>query len=131
MRGPGFAPGFDDRLISLTDIVPTLLEALKVAVPAHVQGRSLNGPAREIVFSYGRLREPGEWRALIRGFDKIVVDRQLTIVGLYNLALDPEESNNLAESIAHGRLRDELRAYLRATMQQLGDQMDPSGLKRR
>lgn len=131
IRGLGFAPASDERLVSLTDIVPTLLAAATVAIPPNMQGRSLSGPARELVFAYGRLGEPGEWRALIRGFDKIVVDRQLTITHLYNLALDPEESNNLADSLSHGLLRDELRAHLRTAMRQLGDQMDPSGLKRR
>src|SRR5581483_3298113 len=39
-RLPGAAPAVHDELISNIDILPTILEAAAVPVPAHVQGRS-------------------------------------------------------------------------------------------
>ena len=68
---------------------------------------------------------------VVRGLDKLVVNARMEITGLYNLGPDAAEENNLAESIAHSRLRDELLAHLRDWMRRTGFGVDPSGLKRR
>src|SRR3954468_4444398 len=46
VRGPGFEPGVDDRLVSQIDIFPTVCELAGVPRPPWVQGRSLLAPDR-------------------------------------------------------------------------------------
>jgi arylsulfatase A-like enzyme len=92
----------------LVDVLPTLLERLRLAVPAHVQGRSLlplvaaaeRGP--RFVFSEWRLTEQralreGDWKYVRRGWRE----------ELYDLALDPGEQRNVAWRNRHvtARLR--------------------------
>jgi hypothetical protein len=110
-------------LVSLVDIAATF------ASPTH--GVSLLGAPRESLFAYGRLAQPGEWRLLLRGFDKLVTNARGEVTALFNLALDPEESVNLASSNSHALLRDELLAHLRLWQRRLAYLIDPSGLKRR
>jgi len=112
MRGQGFAEGADDGLVSLVDAH----EGLK---------------RRESIFAYGKLGRGEEWRMVVRGLDKLVVNARMEVAGLYNLGLDPAEENNLAESIAHSLLRNELLAHVREWMRRTGFGVDPSGLKRR
>jgi N-sulfoglucosamine sulfohydrolase len=52
IRGPGFEPGVDDRLISQVDLFPTVCELAGVARPPWVQGRSLLAPGHnDVVFA--------------------------------------------------------------------------------
>lgn len=127
-----------DMPISLVDLMPTLLSLAGVPVPAGVQGRDLSGqwvrgagPRSESVYCQGRLGTPEEWRMVVRGLDKLVVDRELRVTHLFNLGQDPYERSNLAGEPALARTRDEMTAILRDWMQRLGDRMLPSGLKLR
>ncbi len=43
---PGTAPRVIEDEVSLVDVMPTILEALRIAIPASVQGRSLLGQVR-------------------------------------------------------------------------------------
>ena len=54
VRVPGITPGLVQSDASLIDVMPTVLDALKIAIPAGVQGRSLIGDMR------GRHSSPGE-----------------------------------------------------------------------
>lgn len=127
-----------DMPISLVDLMPTLLSLAGVPVPAGVQGRDLSqqwvrgaGPRSESVYCQGRLGTPEEWRMVVRGLDKLVVDRELRVTHLFNLGQDPYERSNLAREPAFARTRDEMTAILRDWMQRLGDRILPSGLKLR
>lgn len=56
VRAPGFAPGsVIDEIASLIDLAPTVLDLLKLPIPAHMQGQSLadtSQPARTLAFSH-------------------------------------------------------------------------------
>ncbi len=140
VRYPGViaAGGKNDSLLSNVDLMPTLLGVCGADIPASMQGQDLSswmtrgqGSHGESVYSSGRLGEAGEWRMLVRGLDKLVVDRELNVTHLYNLGQDPFEMENLARDVSQDLKRDELKALLKDWMRRSGDGMDPSGLKRR
>jgi hypothetical protein len=81
------------------------------------------------VFAHGALGTPSEWRMVVRGLDKLVVDGRGEVTHLYNLGQDAGEENNLAWEPSRQRTRDELKAHLTQWMRRIGDRMDPSGLK--
>ncbi len=127
-----------DMPISIVDLMPSLLSLAGLPVPAGVQGRDLSqqwvrgtGPRAESVYCQGRLGTPEEWRMVVRGLDKLVVDRELNVTHLYNLGQDPYERTNLAREPGMARTRDEMTAILRDWMQRLGDRILPSGLRLR
>ena len=72
-----------------------------------------------------------EWRMLVRGYDKLVVDTDGAVTHLFNLADDPYELTNLADVSAQQLKRDALLAVQRQWMKKLGDGVDPSGLRKR
>jgi len=128
----------NDTLVSNADLMPTLLSSCGAGIPESVQGRNLapllfegRGESPESVYAYGRLGTAEEWRMVVRGYDKLVVNARLEATHLYNLGQDPLEMNNLAGEAGSLRKRDELRAVLRMRMRELGDTMDPSGLRLR
>lgn len=123
--------------------IPDDWRETSVRVPLAVRGSGADGglvtlvdavrglPRRESIFSYGRLETPDEWRMVVRGLDKLVVNARMEVTGLFNLGPDPMEENNLASSTGHSLLRDELLAHLRTWIRHTAFRMDPSGLKRR
>jgi len=128
----------NEVLVSNVDLMPTLLSLCGAAKPGAVQGRDLSrlllekdGSRPESIFSYGRLGTPGEWRMIVRGLDKLVVDKDGQVTHLYNLGQDPFEMRNIAGEPAQSRRRDELQALLRDWRKRIGDGMDASGLKKR
>ena len=127
-----------DFLMSSIDIMPTLLGFCAASIPDQVQGQDLSGlivsgkgTRPESIYSEGKLGEAGEWRMVVRGLDKLVVDHDLKVTHLYNLGADPSEMDNLAHDSAQELRRDEMRALLKDWMRRTGDRMDPSGLKKR
>ena len=140
IRHPAWKPagGKSDLLVSTVDLMPTLLGFCGVVIPDRVQGRDLSsliatgeGDRPESVYSAGHLGANDEWRMVVRGLDKLVVNRELNVTHLYNLGQDPSELDNRAEDAALELKRDELKALLRDWMRRSGDGMDPSGLKKR
>jgi len=127
-----------ELLISHADVLPTLLALLEIAPPEGLQGRDLSkliqsgaGEVPDSVYCEGRLGLPGEWRAVIRGFDKLVIRPQEEATRLYNLADDPAEETDLAHDREHELTRDSMLALARQWMRKLGDGVDPSGLRLR
>jgi arylsulfatase A-like enzyme len=127
-----------DILVSQVDIMPTLLGWCGAAIPESVQGRDLSmllagqaGERPDAVYAEGRLGQKDEWRMLVHGFDKLVVDMEGNVVYLFNLAEDPYEQTNLANVSAEQLKRDSLLAIERLWMKKLGDGVDASGLKKR
>jgi arylsulfatase A-like enzyme len=118
-------------LASTVDLAPTLLSLCGSSPPESMQGRDLTREQPQSVYSVGRLGTPGEWRMLVRGLDKLVVDREQKVTHLYNLGADPDEMDNRAQDPALELKRDELKALLNDWMRRTGDGFDPSGLKRR
>jgi arylsulfatase A-like enzyme len=127
-----------DLLISSVDLMPTLLGLCGAAVPNGVQGLDLSdwiatgqGSRPESIYSVGKLGSAGEWRMVVRGLDKLVVDADLNVTYLFNLGQDPLEMENMAHDATQDLKRDELKALLKEWMRRSGDSMDPSGLKKR
>jgi arylsulfatase A-like enzyme len=127
-----------DFLVSNVDLMPTMLAMCGANVPEGVQGRNHasllqtgKGERPESVFSEGKIGGEGEWRMLVRGFDKLVLDKTGEVSHLYNLSQDPFEQNNLAASRSHMRTRDELLALIGDWQRQLQDGRSPSGLRKR
>jgi arylsulfatase A-like enzyme len=132
-----------ELLISHADILPTLLAWLGVVPPEGLQGRDLatliqpgliQSGAVDVpdsVYAEGRLGLPGEWRVVVRGYDKLVIRPQEEATRLYNLADDPAEENDLAHDREHELTRDSMLALARQWMRKLGDGVDPSGLRLR
>lgn len=128
----------DDVLISHADLVPTLLAFVGVAPAEGLQGRDLsaliltgNGEVPDSVYVEGRLKLPGEWRVVVRGYDKLVIRPGEEATSLFNLAEDPTEGNDLAHDREHELTRDSMLALARQWMRKLGDGVDPSGLRLR
>jgi arylsulfatase A-like enzyme len=128
----------NDALLSNVDLMPTLLGLCGVAIPDSAQGQDLSvwltrqqGSHGESIYCSGKLGDSNEWRMVVRGLDKLVVDRGLNVTHLYNLGQDPFEMENLVRDVSQDLKRDELKALLKDWMRRSGDGMDPSGLKRR
>ncbi len=124
--------------ISHADIYPTVLGFQGIAPTENLQGRDLSkliangsGDVPDSVYCEGRIRLPGEWRAVIRGYDKLVIRPQEEATRLYNLAEDPSEETDLAHDREHELTRDSMLALARQWMRKLGDGVDPSGLRLR
>src|SRR5579884_56 len=139
-----WAPGLleprvaDEVLFSTVDLAPTMLALRGDPVPEGAQGRNLAAlllrRTRELpdsVYIEGGLGSVAEWRVVIRGFDKLVMDLSGNVTHLYNLAEDPEERANLVLDPNTQLTRDALVALARVWMRRLGDGIDPSGLRRR
>jgi arylsulfatase A-like enzyme/Flp pilus assembly protein TadD len=129
MKFPGAAPRVVAEEVSLVDVVPTLLQALKVPAPASVQGRSLLGqvlgrPAAAPSNLYAESYLPllhfrwSQLRSLqSRGMKYIDAPRP----ELYDTRTDPHEMKNLfsarhalAEEM-HGRLDGLTRRFTPAS----------------
>ena len=128
----------NDMLVSQVDIMPMLLTWCGVTIPAAAQGRDVSallagqpGERPDAVYAEGRLGRKDEWRVLVRGYDKLVVDMEGTVTHLFNLADDPYEMTNLANVSAQQLKRDSLLAIQRQWMKKLGDGVDGSGLRKR
>lgn len=134
IRVPGMKPPAltSDALISAVDVLPTVMSMAGLTIPEGIHGRvvALSAPPAA-VFAEGSLRQPTEWRMVVRGFDKLVTTARLEPLSLFNLAEDPGEQNNLAREPGHRLRIDELRALLFDWRKRTSDGVDPSGLKRR
>lgn len=138
-----WAPGLvvprvaEEILISTIDLAPTLF-ALRGDPLLETQGRNLSalllGKSSDLpdsVYIEGGLGSAVEWRAVVRGFDKLVMDLNGNVTHLYNLADDPDERSNLVLDPGTQLTRDALVALARVWMRKLGDGVDPSGLRKR
>lgn len=123
IRIPGTKPRVIDDEVSLVDVMPTLLQALKISIPPSVQGRSLlaeilgrpaSGPSRLYAETYLPLLH-FHWSQLrsyqSRGMKYIDAPR----AELYDTRTDPHETKNLygnRRALAHS-LHDQLFTMLR------------------
>ena len=127
-----------DILVSQADIVPSLLNLCGAVAPETAQGRDLSslwtGKASErpeSLYAEGRLGHADEWRMIVRGYDKLVSEADGKVSHLYNLADDPNEITNLANSSTAQLKQDSLLALQKTWARKLGDGVDASGLRKR
>jgi arylsulfatase A-like enzyme len=127
-----------DMPVSNIDCMPTLLGLCGIEIPDGVQGRDLStlwlggkGTRPESVYCEGGMGQPDEWRMVVRGLDKLVVNARGEITHLFNLGQDPDEVSNLVNDRATRLLQDELQALLRDWARRTGDRMSASGLRKR
>ena len=96
---PGETPRRVERSVGLVDVLPTILEAFGLPIPEDLSGRSFLSELR----GTGRGLERGtvsafmdHWRTLNVGRWKLV-ERPGRAPALYDLARDPDETDDLAE----------------------------------
>jgi len=133
MRWPGqlAAGGKQDWLFNNIDVAPTLrgLCGLPPIEGAHGEDRSAlirnkgTGERPESIYVQGELGSEREWRMVVRGWDKLVVDRELKPAHLYNLAQDPLENENLVGDRGTIRRQEELLALMRRWSIMTGDRV--------
>jgi len=130
MRGPGVEPARIDAALSLVDVMPTLLEALGMEVPADIAGRSFwplvsgEGSLARPLQSAGGTLHGQLAEGTLHGPDRkaLISDgwKLVTTAGeaprLYHLAEDPGERQDLAGQQPERltRLLDELRRTTRS-----------------
>ena len=141
MRWPGrlAAGSQQDWLFDNVDVAPTLRGLCGVDGIEDAQGEDRsalildggNGARPESVYLQGELGTPREWRMVIRGWDKLVVDRALKVTHLYNLAQDPFEKDNLVVDRASIRRQEELLALMRRWIIKTADRVPYPGAMRR
>lgn len=137
MRWPGKlqAGTKQDWLVNNVDVGPTLrgLCGLDPAEGAQGEDRSElilkggDGVRPESIYGQGELGTGREWRMIVRGWDKLVVDRGLKAAHLYNLAQDPFEMDDLIIDRASVRRQEELLALMRRWMIKTADRVPYPG----
>lgn len=110
--GLDVVPGVRKDLVSLVDVMPTLLEMVGASVPPSVQGKSLldrqtGTQSREAVFT-----ESGRIKAVRTERYKYMQLAGTDVEELYDLENDPEELENLAGLPALSRVVQEHRNRL-------------------
>ncbi len=145
--GPGFRGGRSvDRMVSLLDIPPTILDCAGLEKPGRMQGDSLavlaaGGVAdrEEFVFlqisesQVGRAVRTRKWKYAVRdyskdGWQEAESDRYEEDF-LYDLERDPHEKHNLVLDPGYAAVRAELRDLLVARMVKAGERapvIDPA-----
>ena len=146
--------GRDDRLVSLVDLFPTILEAAGIQSEVEHQGISLfkrdPKPNRSIFFEllstfYHRAgegqafeKEEQEWWGIRQGDDKLLLVPSDQRIELYRTGQDPTEQLNVAIEDAElvGRLTEKIAAWRRESArlgrnrQATEAELDPEQLER-
>lgn len=122
--GPGIPQGESSALVYLLDIFPTLCEAAGAAIPEGLDGQSLwpilQGRAATVRASL-MLAYRDVQRAVRDQRWKLIRYPQVNVTQLFDLASDPDERVNLAESPEHAERIASLTQELQRWQQQLGD----------
>ena len=116
-----------DNLISSIDLMPTILSICGLQVPKTCTGKDKSAAAllrQSLADESIYAEKAGEWRAVIMGPNKLVVesiDGVQTTVRLFDLANDPYEMNNLVNQPKYAQLQARLLAELNAWKQKTDD----------
>lgn len=108
-------PGNDHRLASTLDILPTLASLMAVLPHPSFQGTSLLGEPDKTRPIFLNIQGMKSAEGVICGRFKFVSNRTAETEALYNLEVDPRETNNLLTR--HLQVSDKLRTLLHAQMQ--------------
>jgi arylsulfatase A-like enzyme len=106
----------------LLDVAPTVLDLLGLPLSAEMQGRSFldslrGGPEAGRPVFVTRTNPQADLAAVVLGRSKLIFHPRTGQAQLFNLAADPQEQTDLAES--NPRRRDQLRAMLQAHLEQV------------
>jgi arylsulfatase A-like enzyme len=119
-----------NALVSNVDFAPTLLALCGVDAPPGMHGTDLSrqltgagGNWPQSIYAQGKLGQPEEWRMVVQGQRKLVIDRDRKVSHLYDLQSDPYEMSNLADEARTHRQRDELFASLQQWMRRTSDRV--------
>ncbi len=124
VKGPGAtrARGPNATPVQQVDIMPTILDAVGIARPPHMQGGTLDAPGHPIVSETNPLpfmdrnktsfRQIGKWKSLYDGKYKFVHGSKGRHL-LFDIERDPYEQRNLIDSEPEraGRMQTALEAY--------------------
>ena len=104
LRGPGMSPGsVSNRLVALTDVLPTVLEMAGLPLDSKIQGQSILGdaPPREFVVALTDPWSGGVKRTALRSLTHKVIWGQEETPIAFNVQIDPQEINPL-EALPQG-----------------------------
>lgn len=122
-RGMGPEPGrVDDRLVSMADVMPTLLQLADIAIPDTVTGRPMLGPDRHAHLYGEALEGQSAMRMVTDGVWKLIWYPAGNRMQLFHLAEDPKETRNRADDPAAADTRARLEALLVGEL--YGDDLD-------
>jgi arylsulfatase A-like enzyme len=135
VAGPGFAPGVEERSVSLIDLPPTLLCLAGLTPPAQWLGRSLLAPEeRRVIYAFQSNRTmPGSTLAVIDGPRKLIAfdDLESVRAGSLHKAFDLERDPGELESVLPGEAwpAELLRAHQAVLEQLLTPLVTPENLR--
>lgn len=121
VEGPGYRGGARVTTpVSTVDVVPTLLDAAEIALPAHLDGVPLRESRRDAVLiqvsesEVGRALRTNRWKYYVHAPDAgdVPAAEAYTERALYDLQADPYELDNLIDSAGHQEITAELRTRL-------------------
>ena len=134
--GGAFKKGaVDDRLVSLIDLPPTMLEFAQIKIPENYMGKSIisqerNGEKRDCVFmqisesQVGRAIRTPKYKYSVRSLGQGFICHSSKFYYedyLYDLEKDPIEKNNLVKDEKYSDVRKELRNLLIREMTNAGE----------
>jgi arylsulfatase A-like enzyme len=104
----------DDRLVEISDIMPTLLDLCGIPIPETVEGHSIFGDERRLEifgeFAVGK----NATRMLRQGNHKLIYYPAGNKFQLFDLASDPGETRDLFGSPGHKQIAEDLQGCLAA-----------------
>jgi arylsulfatase A-like enzyme len=128
----------NDALVQDIDLVPTILESLKIVIPKEVQGRSLlpllddnnSQPWRKALYFHYHAFPEEQMVPKHRGIrtlsQKLIHYYQFDEWELFDLAKDANENQNLYKGETYKTQLDELKSQLEKFKKDLGDDSDIS-----
>ena len=121
-RGPGINNSANSELVSIVDIMPTILELMQIPIPLGVKGKSHRlllegeGSGRESVYA-----ESPTMRMIRTETTKYAIHPEGEI--LFDMINDPNEFNNLASDASYKELLEYMRSHMRAKNFKLWDDL--------
>jgi arylsulfatase A-like enzyme len=102
----------DDRLATLGDVMPTVLERCGIRIPETVEGMPLVGESRRECLYGEHFEDKRATRMVHDGRHKLIYYPAGNMLQLFDLRKDPNEMRNLADEPAYGDVRARLTEEL-------------------
>jgi arylsulfatase A-like enzyme len=114
-------------LISNIDFAPTLMSLCGVPSPQGMQGTNFatrltgSGGSADSIYAEGGLGQEYEWRMVVSGRYKLVVDAKLRPTHLFDLVRDPDEQDDLVGKPSLDSVTERLQGLRRRWASRTGD----------